>query len=272
MRTAPLICLALLGAGTGAAAQVPEVTVSAIPEVTAVAPGQPFRIAVQLRVPQGWHIGWVNPGAGGLASTVAWRASQGVVLRETAWPYPETDDAGDGVSHVYRGTVVIFSSFAATRELSAAPRLSAELVWGLCRDQCVRQTRTVTISLGLVRGAPRPSRAWADVALAQRALPVRMQSDQMHARVSGDSITVALPALANGPAAGSWATFFPLAQGARSVVVQIRAVRSGVGLTLPASVLTDTSPARLVGVLVAAHPPGAPPPVRPLALDAPAAR
>jgi thiol:disulfide interchange protein DsbD len=248
------------------------VEVRAVPEFAAVRPGAPFRVAIELRIPPGWHIGWFNPGAGGLATTITWRTPKGIEVRETAWPYPETDDAGAEISHVYRGTVVIFSSFGATRDLSAPLHLSAELEWGLCQEQCVRQRRTVDVSVAIARGAPRPSGPWRQVALAQRALPVRLPSDQVVARVAGDSATVILTALANGPAAESWATFFPVEPGRASVVAQLHAVAGGVALTLPASVVTGTAPGRIAGVLVAAHAPGAPPPVRPLAIDAQAIR
>lgn len=272
IRTGPLIYLALLGAGAAPPAQAPEVRVAAVPEFAAVRPGGAFRVAVRLQIPQGWHIGWINPGAGGLATTIAWQAPPGVTAGGTEWPYPETADASGEISHVYRDTVVIFSSFDAPRSMEGPLTLSAEVVWGLCRVQCIQQNRTVSVSLRVAPGAPRMSAGWGDVALAQRAVPLRLAPDQVRVGVSGDSVTVNLPAPANGLAAGSWVTFFPFAPGGRSVVAQVHDLRGGVGLTLPIAVLTSASPARLAGVLVAAHPPGAPPAVRALAIDAQAVR
>ena len=266
--TAQVALTALLAAlGPAVHAQAPEVPVSAVPEFVAVRPGSAFRVAVQLQLPRGWHIGWVNPGASGLATTISWQTHKGAEARETAWPYPETDDAGGEISHVYRGAVVLFSSFAAAPGLSAPLELSAELEWGLCRVQCVMQRRTLQISLPTTRGVMQRSPAWAEVQLAERSLPVAVPPGDVHVVLSGDSTAVTITSLSNGPAADSWVTFFPLEHG-RSVVAHLRRVAGGVAFALPVAVLTGAPAGHLLGVLVAAHPPGAPPPVRPLVIDA----
>ena len=253
--------------GSIAHAQTPEVQVSAVPEFAAVRPGSVFRVAVRLQLPQGWHIGWINPGAGGLATTLAWHMPRGVEARETAWPFPETDDAEGAISHVYRGTVVLFSTFDAAQNLSGPLTLSAQLEWGLCRVQCVLQRRTLQVSLPITPGVIQRSSAWANVQLAERSLPVAVPAGDVHVVLSGDSATATLSRLPNGPAPGSWLTFFPLEPGRRSVVGRVHVAVGGVTLTLPASVLSGSPPGRLEGLLVGAHAPGAPPVLRPLAVD-----
>lgn len=269
MRHAPEVTLTALVAAFAPAvrAQAPEVQVRAVPEFAAVRPGGTFRVAVQLQIPQGWHIGWINPGAGGLATTIAWRTPKFVEARETAWPYPETDDAGGEISHVYRGTVVLFSTFDAAQELPGSPTLSAELEWGLCRAQCVQQHREVRLSLPVTQRAPHRSRTWAEVDLAERSLPIRVPAGDIRLVVAGDSATATLSRLRNGPAPDSWLTFFPLEPGRRSVVGRVHGAVGGITLTLPGRVLSGSPPGRLAGVLVGAHAPGAPPALRPLAVD-----
>lgn len=248
-------------------AQAPDVQVRAVPEFVAVRPGAAFRVAVQLQIPQGWHIGWTNPGASGLATTISWQTRTGVEGAETAFPYPETDDGDGGIAHVYRGAVVLFSLFTAAPDLSAPVELSAELEWGLCRVQCVLQRRTLQVSLPVGHGATRHPSAWAEVQLAERSLPVRVPARDVHGVVSGDSVTVTVSRLPNGPPPDSWLTFFPLEPGRRSVVGRVHGAVGGVTLTLPASILSGSPPGRLAGVLVGAHAPGAPPALRPLAVD-----
>ncbi|OYV64833.1 MAG: hypothetical protein B7Z72_12795 [Gemmatimonadetes bacterium 21-71-4] len=252
---------------TAARAQAPEVELSAVPEYAAVRPGAAFRVAVRLRLPPGWHIYWINPGAGGLPTTIAWHLPAGVTGGDTDWPYPETDDAGGDVSNVYRGTVVLFSSFAAGPDIAGRVALSADLVWGMCKVQCVRQERTVGVSLPVSRAAKAPTLAWDQVVLALRALSVSVHADRLHAAVSGDSVRLVISGLPAGPMAGSWLTFFPLEPGKASVVAEARAAHGGVAIVLPRTVVSGEPAGRLSGVLVAAHAPGAQPPVRPLAVD-----
>lgn len=271
--TAQVALTALLaGAAPAVRAQAPEVQVRAVPEFAAVRPGSVFRVAVRLQLPQGWHIGWINPGAGGLATTIAWQTPTGVEARATAFPYPETDDVGGEISHVYRGAVVLFSTFDAAQDLSAPLTLSAQLEWGLCRVQCVLQRRTLQISLPITRGVIQRSSAWADVQLAERSLPVAVPAGDVQVVLSGDSAAITITGLANGPAADSWVTFFPLEHGRASVVARLRGAPGSFAFSLPATALTGASPGHLLGVLVAAHAPGAPPAVRPLTIDAQASR
>jgi DsbC/DsbD-like thiol-disulfide interchange protein len=271
-RTVALSLVWVLALAATARAQAPQVEVTAIPEYPAVRPGTTFRVAVRLRVPDGWHIYWTNPGGGGVASTMAWHLPAGVRGGSTEWPYPETDDAGADVSHVYRGTVVLFSSFSAEPGIVGTVRLSADQGWGLCRIVCVQQHHTVTLALPVARGAATRSATWAEAAAAMRLLPMRERGASVDAVSQGDSVQLRITGLRAGPVPGSWVTFFPLEPGRRSIVVRVRGIASGIAVTLPRAVLSGAPPGRLSGVLVAAHAPDASPPVRALAVDAPVSR
>jgi thiol:disulfide interchange protein DsbD len=272
VKRARALCLTLawaLALAAAARAQAPDVRVSAIPEYTAVHPGGTFRVAVRLRLPAGWHIGWLNPGAGGLATTIAWHVPAGLSGGTTEWPYPETDDAGGEISHVYRGTVVLFSSFAVGTGVAGPVELSGDLNWGICRIVCVQQHHTVTITVPVARDVAARSSMWAEAAAAMRLLPMRERSAGFDAIPEGDSVRLAMTGLRAGPAPGSWVTFFPLEPGRRSVVVPVRTIPGGIAVLLPRAVVSGAPTARLSGVLVAAHAPGAPPPMRALAVDVP---
>ncbi len=265
-------CLAWAAALVAAArAQAPAVTVSAIPEFAAVQPGAAFRVAVRLQVPAGWHIYWVNPGSAGLPTTLAWRVPAGVTAGATEWPYPETDDAGGEVTNVYRGSVVAFSSFAVASGVSGRITLTAELVWGLCKVQCVRQTRSLQVTLPVTARRTERSTGWAEAEAATRFLPMRERGATLTAAAKGDSVRLVLAGLKAGPAPGSWVTWFPLEPGRPSVVAQVRGEAGGVVVLLPRPP-ADRTPAHLAGVLVAAHAPGSPPPVRAIAVDVPVTR
>jgi DsbC/DsbD-like thiol-disulfide interchange protein len=263
----------LLAVASVGRAQEPLVQVRAIPEYAIAHPGTPFRVAVEAEVPAGWHIYWTNPGVTGLPTTLTWNLPEGVHGGATAWPYPETDDEADGVANVYRGTVVLFSSFTADSHLPGPVRLSADLVVGLCRIQCVRQVRTVSLELPVRRrtGVER-SAAWSAVALAERAVPIEVGDGRARASARGDSVRLVLGDLPITPPPGSWVTFFPLESGKASAVVQVRADGDHAAVILPAAAATASPSQRLTGVLVPAHPAGVPPASRPFAVDVPVTR
>jgi DsbC/DsbD-like thiol-disulfide interchange protein len=271
-RSALPITVAVISATAAAAtvrAQAPEVAVTTIPEYATVRTGTTFRVAVRLRVPEGRHIGWINPGGGGLPTTIGWQLPAGVRADGTEWPYPEADNSSS--SNVYRGTVILFSSFSTSADLTGPLRLSADLTWGLCSSECVRQQRAVIVSISVAHGASHRTQAWHEVELAQRALPVRVRSGSARAVSSADSVRLELSGLPAGPAVGSWLTFFPFEPGKGSVVARVRAGADGVTIALPRAILSGDPLARLSGVLVAAHLPGVAPATRPLLVDVPAA-
>lgn len=253
-----------------ARSQAPDVAVSAVSEYTAIRPG-PFRVAVRVQLPAGWHIGWINPGAGGLATTIAWHLPAGVSGGATDWPYPETEDAGADVSNVYRGTVVLFSTFAAEPGITGTVRLSGEVSWGICRVVCIQQHRPIHLDIPVALGVPARSASWAEAEAATRRLPMREPGAAFGAVRHDDGVRLTITGLKAGPAPGSWATFFPLEPGRRSVVAPVRSIAGGIALVLPLTAVSDSS-ARLRGVLVAAHAAGTPPPVRAIAVDTPLSR
>jgi len=267
-RPAPLACAAALAlaavAGT-ARAQVPSMDVSVVPEFASVQPGGALRVALRLGIPPGWHIYWINPGSAGLPTTLAWQLPAGVSGGATDWPYPETDESGGEVTNVYRGTVVAFSSFTAAPAASGRVKLTAHLVWGLCQAQCVRQERTVEVTVPVSSRAPQRTTAWSEAEAAARFLPLREPGAVLTAVARGDTVRLDLVGLRAGPEPGSWVTYFPLAPGLPSAVAQVRTAPGGIAVTLPRAVADS---ARLTGVLVPAHAPGAPPPGRAIAVDA----
>jgi DsbC/DsbD-like thiol-disulfide interchange protein len=276
IRRAALAWAAALWVPSALGAQSPEVQVAAVPEFAAIAPGSPFRVALVLRIPAGWHIGWTNPGQSGLPTAVTWRAPRGIGVGEIAWPYPERDETQGIVSHVYRGAVAVVTMFRAdstARGAREAAELEAELSWGLCASVCVPQHRAVTVTVPIRAGRPAPSPAWAAVEAAASALPMRLAGLALEATERGDSVRLAVTGLREGPAPGSAVTFFPAELRRVAAVVPVRAIRGGVVVTLPGHVVSGLPAGRLAGVLVAERPwGGGAGESRGLTIDVPVAR
>src|SRR5437867_6403227 len=157
-----LATVAVLVPGGNQARVVP---VSLIPEYEVVGPGDTFRIAARITVPDGWHIGWKFPGQSGLPTTLDWHASPSASVTATGWPFPERAETLGTISHIYRGEVILVSTFEQRPDAGSGPlELVAALRWGICREICIPQEREVRISIPVAGGPPEASPAWNTVA------------------------------------------------------------------------------------------------------------
>src|SRR5438094_10141007 len=61
---------------------------SLVADVTAVQPGQRFRLGVLYRIEPDWHIYWKYSGDSGLTTKIEWQLPQGFKAGELQWPLP----------------------------------------------------------------------------------------------------------------------------------------------------------------------------------------
>jgi thiol:disulfide interchange protein DsbD len=55
----------------------PRSTTTLVSEAAAIAPGQPFRVALEQILARGWHIYWTNPGDAGAPPDITWTLPEG---------------------------------------------------------------------------------------------------------------------------------------------------------------------------------------------------
>ena len=60
-----------------------------VAEPRAVRGGEPFTVAVRLRMAEHWHTYWRNPGDSGLATEIAWTLPPGFSAGPIQWPAPQ---------------------------------------------------------------------------------------------------------------------------------------------------------------------------------------
>ncbi|HMA40244.1 MAG TPA: protein-disulfide reductase DsbD domain-containing protein [Gemmatimonadales bacterium] len=232
----------------GPVEQVPEVGVSLVPDVVTLRAGASFRVAARLDIPDGWHLGWVNPGQSGLPTTLSWTLPATIEAGAVTWSVPQRDDAAGVVSHIYRGVA------AALQTLRVAPgaahgsvTLLARLQWGICREICVPQSREVRLIFPVTTGAMEPSPRWGGLeALLRATMPRDTVGLAVHAVRVAQGVELRLRSRTSGgltPVAG---TFFPAQpKGAVAERVEPRTSRSAVVYLLSAY-----SAGRVTGVLV----------------------
>src|SRR5690242_77174 len=109
-----LVAILLIGltCAANAWAAVPSgddlVKATLLADVKSVKPGQPFTLAVLLKLEPGWHVYWKNPGESGMATSVTWKLPQGFKAGELNFPIPKQfGNSGDVIGYGYEDEVLL---------------------------------------------------------------------------------------------------------------------------------------------------------------------
>ncbi len=241
MRSVPLLALAVLASllprAAGAAESAPvsskRVTATMVSDTDAVAPGQPYRVGLRLRLAPGWHTYWKNPGDAGAAPELTFTPPAG----ELAWPAPQRQPEGPLMTYGYSGEVLL----AATVTTPGPVQLHAS--WLVCANICVPEEGS--FYLDLPAGTPGPSAQAPLFAAAEARVP---RPSPWPARISPDG---EMSLTGDGLAAVRDAWFVPAVFGTIDAdAPQSLSIRQdGIALTLkPGAEFRPATP--LAGVLV----------------------
>ncbi len=154
-----VLAVAVVGfaARTAAAAQESDpahAKVELISEVSSIAPGQSFQLGVRFELEPHWHIYWQNPGDSGQPPSVKWGLPPGFEAGPIDWPFPERLNNGALTDYGYQGTVLLPVALRVPQHTSAGPlTFSAAVHWLVCRDVCIPEKSTLSLSLP-VRNSP----------------------------------------------------------------------------------------------------------------------
>jgi len=131
-------------------AETPDTSIELVSEVTSVAEGETFSIALHLEPKEGWHIYWVNGGDSGYPPR----------MRE-GWVHPENFTIGDlqfeaphfvplltQMQYGYKDSTLFIADVDAPESFDGAVTISAKVDWLACDDStCVPEDGEVSITL-----------------------------------------------------------------------------------------------------------------------------
>jgi DsbC/DsbD-like thiol-disulfide interchange protein len=118
-----------------------------VTDTDAMQPGVPFRVALRLRMADGWHTYWKNPGDAGVPPDLS---IEGVTQSPIDWPTPRRVAEGPVMTYAYTGEVLLPVTVTA-----ASGAIKAHAQWLVCKDICVPEEGD--FSLTLPQGTPGPS-------------------------------------------------------------------------------------------------------------------
>lgn len=269
-----LFFAAALAAAAVAEEPRPRVQARLVPEVLSVQPGVPFWVAVRLRMDDGWHTYWKNPGDSGLGTQVQWRLPPGFEAGPLRWPYPERIETPPLVSFGYHGEAVFLAPITPPSSLKPGQtvEIAARVDWLECADVCVPGKADLSLRLPVTAEALPADPDTAQVfARARSRLPLEETGWTVDARQGGKDLRITLspPAWVTEPVSGL--EFFPETSGLLDTAARPVLRRSGGPYVLEFfDAVTATAPlADLRGVLVCEEGWRGPGSERALAVDAP---
>jgi thiol:disulfide interchange protein DsbD len=222
--------------------------------VTTIQPGASFWVVLHLRMQEGWHTYWQNPGDAGLSTGIRWVLPDGFTAGNMVWPYPQRLPVGPLMNYGYEGEVALLTQMTAPADLPLGQivTLQAKTTWVVCADLCVPGAATLDLKLPISAAQPQEDARWmAVLAQTQSALPkpapwpvvFSSEHDMLTLLVAGsDVVAKRLDEV----------TFFPLAYGIidHAAPQQVQSTPQGLRLTLRRGTFDLTSLTRIDGVLV----------------------
>lgn len=172
--------------------QSPIARAALVSNVATIKPGTPFRVALRLVMPAGWHTYWRNPGESGAPTTVRWLLPDGFTAGQIVWPAPERIVFHDVVNFGYHDEVWLFVDIVPPNDLRPGTdvRLMADAEWAVCRDVCVPEVATLTLWMD-VGGDGSATAPWAAAFDAEArslpaAAPATLSVDEGHVTLDVD--------------------------------------------------------------------------------------
>ena len=140
-------------------------------DVDAVAPGQSFRLGIELTMEEKWHTYWLFSGDAGLPIEVEWQLPADVAAGPLQWPLPNKfEEQGELVVYGYADEVLLMAEATAPQALAAGDTLhfGAEVSWLVCRELCIPGGASLTLALPVAAvGKPSAQQAQFDRYAAQ---------------------------------------------------------------------------------------------------------
>jgi thiol:disulfide interchange protein len=250
-----VLIAALLGTRAMAAPPMSElVQAELLAEPPSIVPGQPFWVAVRLRMKAGWHTYWRNPGDSGEAIAIRWQLPPGYEAGPIGWPAPSRLSVAHLVNFGYEGETTLLTEIRPPQALDAKwpIDIAADVSWLVCEKECIPGETRLSIGLpvaGLGRaGEPRPQ-ARATFDAARSAVPQPFPG-AARMELAPEWLTLNVTGLPADGIRGAY--FFPytetLAQHAAPQRHEV--ARDGLTLRIKRSTLSVSPPATADGVLV----------------------
>jgi thiol:disulfide interchange protein/DsbC/DsbD-like thiol-disulfide interchange protein len=226
-----------------------------IAEMTSMQPGQPFWVALRMKMDEHWHTYWRNPGDSGLPTEIEWTLPEGFKAGEIQWPYPQKIVLEMLATYGHEGEIFLMTEITPPATLSIHQQIDihAYATWLVCDEICLPGESNYTITLPVKNESSEADKKWTDAfAEAREKLPVAI--DEWKIAFSLTDSTVLLHATPPVWFTGSLSevAFYPFEESLIDYVSpqQLHHTAEGYLLTMERSIYMPSSPEKVEGVLM----------------------
>lgn len=133
---------------TSALAQQPHATAQWVTSTQSVSKGESIRSIIKMKISEGWHTYWKNPGEGGIPLDIKAKLPAGWRIDEIHYPAPKRMLTGELSSFGYEGEVVFPIKIHPPHDAQGPlPEIKATLSWLACNESsCVPGEVELTLS------------------------------------------------------------------------------------------------------------------------------
>lgn len=154
-----ILFLIVLGPVSTASAQLVKsahVEAQLLADTEWIQPGEPFWIGIELKMDEGWHTYWKNPGDSGLATSVKWTLPEGFEAGPIQWPYPQRFEEAELATYGYEGEVTLLVEITPSAVLpeESVQTLGARVRWLSCERICIPGQAELTLDLPVKNEPP----------------------------------------------------------------------------------------------------------------------
>ncbi len=252
------VLLTFGGGAWASTVQTDHVTAQIVAEPGTLRPGKTLWVMLHLKLKDGWHTYWRNPGDSGQPPAITWTLPDGVTAGDIQWPYPEPLPYGPLLNYGYSHDAYHLMPIALSADWPKGKPvdLSAKATWLVCSDICVPEGGSFTLSLPT---ADTTQQTDAEIARLFRTARERLPAEtdwKAGLASTGDKVVLTLSGAALDGASVKNATFFPYEWGPIEPAEkqQLATAANGLSLTMTAGQKPDKE--KLDGVLVLTGAPG----------------
>lgn len=174
-----------------AIARSENVEAQLVTDIQSVKPGSDFTIALRLKMDEGWHTYWLNPGDSGLPTEIQWTLPDGFSAGAIKWPLPEKIDTPPLVTYGYHDEIFLLVKISVASEVSVdkTVTISARADWLECEEVCIPGGVDLKMELPVKAEAPQPDAEWSKaLSDARIQLPLEKSEWQFAAQAGKDEI------------------------------------------------------------------------------------
>lgn len=153
-----------------------KVQTTLVSDVTHIAPGRPFKLALHQIITPKWHTYWKNPGDSGKPIQVSWQMPENFAVSEISWPVPKAIPVGQLMNYGYYDEIMLPVTVTPPSDFKERQiSITANANWLACEKICIPEQITLTITLPVSSDSKvKKSQFYTAFDTARRNMPISL--------------------------------------------------------------------------------------------------